>query len=289
MINDLVVNNTHRWKYVKDTTNFEILCKGQDIVDQFASRSNANRVQLNIAKCKELCISIFTIDNDLDNDLVVNNPHRWKYVEDTTNFKIICKGQLNVAKCKELCISIFKIDNDFPLLTVGEGTFKVFDSANVLGLNITNDLTRNAHISETIKKVGKRLYSLVQLTRATVLRKDCLLFYVYMLDSRLCLPVFHFALPVYLSQELLECVQIRALQISCPNIDYHCALTIMGLPSISKQHHSIYELTYENIYQDSSNKLNKLIPPINMCTGKMLGVFAVLVLKMCFTLVLLHV
>ena len=165
------------------------------------------------------------------NDLVVNNTHRWKYVEDTTNFKIICKGQLNVAKCKELCISIFKIDNDFPLLTVGESTFKVFDSANVLGLNITNDLTRNAHISETIKKVGKRLHSLVQLKRATVLRKDCLLFYVYMLDSRLCLPVFHFALPVYMSQELLECVQIRALQISCPNIDYHCTLTILGLPS----------------------------------------------------------
>ena len=66
MINDLVVNNPHRWKYVEDTTNFEILCKGQDIVDQFASWSNANRVQLNIAKCKELCISIFTIDNDLD-------------------------------------------------------------------------------------------------------------------------------------------------------------------------------------------------------------------------------
>ena len=182
---------------MKDTTNFKILCKGQDIVDQFASWSNANRVQLNI------------------------------------------------ANCKQLCISIFKIDNDFPLLTVGESTFKVFDSANVLGLNITNDLTRNAHISETIKKVGKRLYSLVQLKRATVLRKDCLLFYVYMLDSRLCLPVFHFSLPVYLSQELLECVQIRTLQISCPNIDYHYALTIMGLPSISKQHHSIYELTYE--------------------------------------------
>ena len=199
MINDLVVNNTHRWKYVEDTTNFEILCKGQDIVDQFASWSNANRVQLNIAKCKELFISIFKIDN-------------------------------------------------FSLLTVGESTIKIFDSANLLGLNITNDLVRKAHISETIKKVGKRLYSLVQLKRATVLRKDCLLFYVYMLDSRLCLPVFHFSLPVYLSQELLECVQIRTLQISCPNIDYHYALTIMGLPSISKQRHAIYELACENIY-----------------------------------------
>lgn len=46
------------------TTNFKILCKGQDIVDLFASWSNVNRVQLNIAKCKELCISIFKTDND---------------------------------------------------------------------------------------------------------------------------------------------------------------------------------------------------------------------------------
>ena len=129
IINDLVVNNTHRWKYVEDTTNFEILCKGQDIVDQFASRSNANRVQLNI------------------------------------------------AKCKELCISIFKIDNNFSLLTVRESTIKIFDSANLLGLNIINDLVRKAHISETIKKVGKWLYSLVQLKRAIVLRKDCLFYF----------------------------------------------------------------------------------------------------------------
>ena len=95
---------------MKDTTNFKILCKGQDIVDQFASWSNANRVQLNI------------------------------------------------ANCKQLCISIFKIDDDFSLLTFGESTIKVVDSANLLGLlNITNDFIWNAHISETIKKAGKWL------------------------------------------------------------------------------------------------------------------------------------
>ena len=71
----------------------------------------------------------------------------------TTNFNILCKGQdqftrwsnanrvqLNIAKCKELCISIFKTDNDFSLFTVGKSTIKVVDSANLLALNITNDL-----------------------------------------------------------------------------------------------------------------------------------------------------
>ena len=92
-------------------------------------------------------------------------------------------------------------------------------SANLLGLNITNDIMWNAHISETIKKAGKQLYSLLQLKRASVSRKDlCLfLFYMYMLDSRLNRPVIHFALPAYLSQELLESVQIKALQITCPD------------------------------------------------------------------------
>ena len=56
--------------------------------------------------------------------------------------------QLNIAKCKELCVSIFKTENDFSLLTVGESTIKVDDSANLLGLNITNGLMWNAHIFE---------------------------------------------------------------------------------------------------------------------------------------------
>ena len=71
----------------------------------------------------------------------------------------------------------------------------------------------NAHISETIKKAGKQLYSLVQLKRASVSRKDLSLFILRVYA------VFHFALAAYLSQELLDCVQIRALQIICPNID----------------------------------------------------------------------
>ena len=123
-----------------------------------------------------------------------------------------------------LTISIFKTDNDFSLLTVMLGKAQLINvvdsiSANLLGLNITNDIMWNAHISETIKKAGKQLYSLLQLKRASVSRKDlCLfLFYMYMLDSRLNRPVIHFALPAYLSQELLESVQIKALQITCPD------------------------------------------------------------------------
>lgn len=113
----------------------------------------------------------------------------------------------------------------------------------------------------------KRLYSLVQLLqRESVSRKDLCLLYstcvCWILDY--ATPVFYFAPPAYLSQELSECVQIRALRIICPtgNIDYHCALTMTGLPSTSEDHNAICELTFENIYQDSSNNLNKLIPPI---------------------------
>ena len=86
------------------------------------------------------------------------------------------------------------------------------------------------HISEAIKKAGLQLYSLVQLKRASVISRKELsfLFNMYMLDSRFRCTIIHFALPAYLSQELLESVQIRAQQIICPSIDYHCALTIMA-------------------------------------------------------------
>ena len=79
----------------------------------------------------------------------------------------------------------------------------------------------------------------------------------WILDYAALLFILHYQ---HIVQELLENVQIKALQIICPDIDYHCTFTIMGLPSISEHHHAICELTFKNIYQDSSNKLNKLFP-----------------------------
>ena len=45
-------------------------------------------------------------------------------------------------------------------------------------------------------------------------------------------PVFHFALPLYLVNEL-ERLQKRAMRIICPNVEYRYALSTLGLTTIN--------------------------------------------------------
>ena len=47
-------------------------------------------------------------------------------------------------------------------------------------------------------------------------------------------PVFHHALPAYLSQEL-ERVQKRTMRIISPGIEYHHALALMSLPTVAME------------------------------------------------------
>ena len=127
------------------------------------------------------------------NDLAVNNALLWKYVDDTTASEIVSKGdqsnaqaiadtvadwsrknrvKLNNDKCKELCISFARVERDFPPVVIDGVNIKVVESAKLLGLTISNDLTWNTHITEVIKKASKRLYFLIQLKRANVSESD---------------------------------------------------------------------------------------------------------------------
>ena len=126
----------------------------------------------------------------------------------------------NVIMTKELRIS-FTSDCDFPPVVIGEECIKLVKDAKLLGVTISGDLTWNAHITEVTKKAAKRLYFLVQLKRARVPQKDLCLFYITCVRSVIdyAAPVFHHALPAYLSQEL-ERVQERAMRIICPGIVY---------------------------------------------------------------------
>ena len=118
--------------------------------------------------------------------------------------------------------------------------------------------------SNVIKKAAKRLYFLVQLKRANVSRKDLCLFYSACIRSVIdyAVPVFHFALPTYLSHQL-ECIQIRALRIICPGLGYHDALANTRLPSIAEHHDKICERMFHNIITNNDNKLRRLLPPKN--------------------------
>ena len=114
-----------------------------------------------------------------------------------------------------------------------------------------------------IQKAAKRLYFLVQLKRARVPQKDLCLFYITCVRSVIdyAAPVFHHALPAYLSQEL-ERVQKRAMRIICPGIEYQQALALMSLPTVAEHHHNICTRTFESIMSDPNHKLRKLLPPL---------------------------
>ena len=84
----------------------------------------------------------------------------------------------------------------------------------LLGLNLSSDLQWNCHVAEISKKVACRLYFLRQLKRANIPAKDLLIFYLTCIRpvTEYACPVFHNALPAYLSAEL-EQLQKRAMRI----------------------------------------------------------------------------
>ena len=130
--------------------------------------------------------------------------------------------QLNEATCKELKISFANSNSTFnPILLNGKPLEEV-TSAKLLGLYISSDLKWNVHVLELVKKASCRLYFLRQLKRSQVTPEELILFYITCIRSILeyACPVFHRALPGYLSKEL-ERLQKRALRIIYPGMSYN--------------------------------------------------------------------
>ena len=186
-------------------------------------------------------------------DLVIDNgiAHIWKYVDDTNVSEVVIKGRasnaqqiadnvakwssdnrvkLNSDKCKELRISFAKKESHFAAIVINDEELGLVNSAKLLGVTISNNLTWNEHINEFIEKVSKCLYFLSQLKRARVAKQDLVLFYTSYIHSIVTYasPVFFYALPEYLKNEL-ERIQDRALRIICPG---HCCNDAMELANI---------------------------------------------------------
>ena len=113
---------------------------------------------------------------------------------------------------------------------------EIVQSAKLLGVTISHNLTWNNHITEILKKAAKRSDFLVQLKRAKLPFSDLVLFYTTYVRSILtyAIRVFHHALPNYLKVELGR-IQKSALAIICPSIAYNDALDFLGIPKI-KEH-----------------------------------------------------
>ena len=128
---------------------------------------------------------------------------------------------------------------------------------------ISNDLKRNVHVEMICKKVAVSLYFLRQLKRAKVPANDLLSFYTTCIRpvAEYACPVFHTALPQYLSDQL-ERLQKRALRIISTNdLSYRQALEVFTIPTLYDRREAIGNSTFQEISNNNNHKLYSLLPP----------------------------
>ena len=215
-------------------------------------------------------------------DLDISSPFLWKFVVDTTASKILAKGsvstaqniadhvmqwseenrlQLHPEKCKELRISFSREPVVLDQVTVNGKEIELVDSAKLLGVIISNNLTSNAHIKEVIKKTRKRLYYLIQLKRARLLVKDLVLFYTSWMRSVMdyAVPVFYHGLPQYLKNDLIR-LEKRAISIINPYMDNLAAGEALDMKLIEEHHNLLCKNLFDKIVNNGNHKLADLLP-----------------------------
>ena len=170
---------------------------------------------------------------------------------------------MNESKCKELRISFIKSENTLEPVTINNTNIEVVPSAKLLGVMISNDLKWNVHVEMICKKVAVSLYFLRQLKRAKVPANDLLSFYTTCIRpvAEYACPVFHTALPQYLSDQL-ERLQKRALRIISTNdLSYRQALEVINIPALYDRREVIGNSMFQEISNGNNHKLYSLLPP----------------------------
>ena len=169
--------------------------------------------------------------------------------------------QLNGDKCKVMVIDFKQKKHVFNSLKVDGKELRTVDSAKVLGLTLSSGLKWNKHITESIKKVNKRLYFLILLRRAGVQSEDVINFYCVTIRPVLeyCAHVFHNSLPRYLREDI-ERVQKRAISIICPCLPYRDCLARFVLSTLHDRQQELCSKIFNSI-SSSLNSLHSLLPP----------------------------
>ena len=108
-----------------------------------------------------------------------------------------------------------KEESHFAPIVINNEELGLVNSAKLLGVTISNNLTWNEHINEIIKKASKRLYFISQLRRARVAKQDLVLFYTSCIRSILTYasPVFFYVLPEYLKNEIERIQNLGLLEL----------------------------------------------------------------------------
>ena len=217
-------------------------------------------------------------------DLDIDSPYLWKFVDDTTASELLPKGsvskaqnivdrvtqwsdenrvQLHPDKCKELRITFSKNPSVLDPLIVDLKEIEIVDNVKLLGVTMSSDLTWNVHIEEVLKKANERLYFLVQLKRAKVPLKELVLFYTTCIRSVIdyAIPAFYHALSKYLKKELVR-LEKRAIAIMNPGTHYDVASDVLNMRLIEDHHDLLCSRLFDNMMRDANHKLAELLPPL---------------------------
>ena len=147
--------------------------------------------------------------------------------------------RINTTKTKEMVIS-FRRDRTFvdslPYIYMNGNYIERVSQAKVLGVNISSDLSWNAHVDEMISKTRKRVYMIYQLNRAGINQNDLIRIYVSVIRPvvEYACPVWHTNLPKYLSDNI-EIIQIRCLKTIFPGYQYENILQMVNLPTLHRK------------------------------------------------------
>ena len=179
----------------------------------------------------------------------------------------INKLQLNFDKCKALTIDFKRIRQYFVPISINDKDLDYVTEVKILGLNISNNLLWNDHVSDIIKKANKRIYFLILLKRARAPSNDILNFYCTCARPVLeyCAPVFHHSLPAYLCNDI-ERVQRRALSVIAPASPYHETLSRFNLCTLKERRSGLCEKLFTSIKLDKEHKLHHFLPEKNLST-----------------------
>ena len=203
------------------------------------------------------------------NDLTTPCP-TYKYVDDRTIFEVCAPGSqsrlqeaagvaltwsqqndiiINASKTHELLINFSRNGEQarIPRITMNGVQIERTDSAKILGIIISEDLTWNAHVNSTVSKASKRLYMLYQLKRAGVDQHDLVRIYMSVIRPVLeyAAPVWSSSMPGYLSDKI-ETIQKRAMRTIFPGMDYDDILASLNVQTLADRRHDMCELLEQN-------------------------------------------
>ena len=79
-----------------------------------------------------------------------------------------------------------------------------------------------------------------------------------------CAPLYHHALPDYLSKDI-ERIQKRALSIISPGLSYDDSLSMFNMASLEDRRIDQCEKLFDSIVSNPDHKLHHFLPPKNYC------------------------